>query len=74
MAERVLILMSVNTETCATHRLHATTTLEDLIAVVIKDGGDKGNVLSVLTLMSARKGLTGNVDYFVILGFSSRAE
>lgn len=35
MAERVLILMSVNTQTCATHRLHATTTLEDLIAVVI---------------------------------------
>ena len=35
MAERVLILMSVNTQTCATHRLHATTTLEDLNAVVI---------------------------------------
>ena len=35
MAERVLILMSVNTQTCATHRRHATTILEDLIAVVI---------------------------------------
>ena len=35
MAERVLILMSVNTQTCATHRRHATTTLEDLTAVVI---------------------------------------
>ena len=74
MAERVLILMSVNTQTCATHRRHATTTLEDLIAVVILDGGDKGNILCVLTLMSARKELTGNVDYFVILGFSSRTE
>ena len=62
MAEHVLILMSVNTQTCATHRLHATTTLEDLNAVVIQDGGDKGNILYVMTLMSARKELTGNVD------------
>ena len=62
MAEHVLILMSVYTQTCATHRLHATTTLEDLNAVVIQDGGDKGNILYVMTLMSARKELTGNVD------------
>ena len=67
MAERVLILMSVNTQTCATHRRHATTILEDLIAVVIKDGGDKGNILYVLTLMSARKELTGNVLYWDFL-------
>ena len=67
MAERVLILMSVNTQTCATHRRHATTTLEGLTAVVIWDGGDKGNILCVLTLMSARKKLTGSVLYWDFL-------
>ena len=61
MVNRVLILTSVNTQTCATRRPRASTTLEDLNAVVILDGVDKGNILYVLTLMSARKELIGNV-------------
>lgn len=66
MADLATILTSASTQMCVTHKLRALTSLEDLTAVVMLDGEDRGHILYVPILMNVQKELIGNVFFFSV--------